>query len=251
MLKIIISPAKKMRHSDAMDWEDLPYFIDQATEIRSCLSEFAYSHLKQLWKCNDKIATLNAERIQRMSLKENLTPAILAYEGIQYQYMAPHVFDQNQWDYITNHLNILSGFYGFLKATDGITPYRLEMQAKLQVKGMDNLYDYWNESIYTALKQNCSVIVNLASKEYSKVIEKYLDKDVKMVTCIFGEWSKTNGEIKIKTKATDVKMARGEMVRYMAENNVQEIAQLKSFDRLSYSYSQEHSSETHYVFLKS
>lgn len=250
MLKIIISPAKKMKHSDAMDWEGLPCFIDKATEIKRCLSNLSYTQLKQLWKCNDQIASLNAQRFKEMSLTKNLTPAILAYEGLQYQYMAPHVFEQNQWDYITNHLIILSGFYGLLKANDGITPYRLEMQAKLEKNRMGNLYDYWNESIYNALKQNCSVIVNLASKEYSKVIEKYLDEDVKMITCIFGELSEINGEIKVKTKATDAKMARGEMVRYMAEKGIQKIEQLKDFDRLSYVYSQNYSTENQYVFLK-
>jgi cytoplasmic iron level regulating protein YaaA (DUF328/UPF0246 family) len=250
MLKIIISPAKKMKHDDAMDWESLPLFIERANEIKACLSEFSYEHIKELWKCNDQIATLNYERLQKMNLQTNLTPAILAYEGIQYQYMAPHVFDQNQWRYVANHLIILSGFYGLLKATDGITPYRLEMQAKLKINELGNLYDYWNDSIYNTLKQGCSVIVNLASKEYSKVIEKYLDNTVKMVTCLFGELSEMNGKMKVKTKATAAKMARGEMVRYMAENNIQEIEQLKCFDRLSYVYSEENSNENQYVFLK-
>ena len=250
MLKIIISPAKKMNHVDDMDWEQLPQLIDRTAEIKGKLSEMSYHDLKKLWQCNDKIATLNHERLQQMNLTSHLTPAILAYEGIQYQYMAPHVFDLDQWTYVANHLIILSGFYGLLKATDGITPYRLEMQAKLQINKANHLYDYWKDMIYNALKQNGSVIVNLASKEYSKVIEKYLDDPTSMVTCIFGELSEVNGKIKIKTKATAAKMARGEMVRYMAENNVQEIEQLKSFDRLSYTYSEGYSSETEYVFLK-
>lgn len=250
MLKIIISPAKKMNHEDGMNWESLPVLIDKTSEIKTHLSECAYDQLKSLWNCNDQIATLNHERLQKMDLERNLTPAILAYEGIQYQYMAPHVFDRDQWHYVDKHLVILSGFYGLLKATDGITPYRLEMQAKLQVGLAKNLYDYWADSIYNGLKQNCSVIVNLASKEYSKVIEKYLDEPVKMVTCVFGERSEVNGKKQIKTKATAAKMARGEMVRYMAENNIQEVEQLKCFDRLSYAYSQEDSSESQYVFLK-
>jgi cytoplasmic iron level regulating protein YaaA (DUF328/UPF0246 family) len=250
MLKIVISPAKKMKYDDAMDWGKLPLFIDRANEIRACLSEFSYESLKELWKGNDQIAMLNHERLQKMTLEANLTPAILAYEGIQYQYMAPHVFDKNQWKYVENHLAILSGFYGLLKATDGIIPYRLEMQAKLQMNENSNLYDYWNEAIYNALKQDCSVIVNLASKEYSKVIEKYLGGTVKMVTCVFGELSEVNGKMKVKTKATDAKMARGEMVRYMAEHNVQEVEQLKCFDRLSYTYSSARSSDGYYIFLK-
>ena len=81
-----------------------------------------------------------------MKLKSQLTPAILSYEGIQYQYMAPSVFEENQYDYIQEHLRILSGFYGVLKPMDGVTPYRLEMQAKLSVQGKKNLYDFWGNS---------------------------------------------------------------------------------------------------------
>ena len=240
-----------MNHiDDIIEWEQLPIFITQATELKDCLNQLSYDDLKKLWQCNDKIAQTNYKRLQKLSLTTNLTPALLAYEGLQFQYMAPHVFDNDQWNYANKHLIILSGFYGLLRATDGVTPYRLEMQAKLQVNNTKNLYDYWQSSIYNALVADCSVIVNLASKEYSKVIEKYQDDKVKMVTCTFGELTKVNGIKKVRTKATAVKMARGEMVRYMAENNVQDVEQLKSFDRLLYVYSEEYSSDENYVFVK-
>jgi len=251
MLKIIISPAKKMnRVDDVIEPEQLPVFMNQAAEIKNQLMQLSYDELKHLWQCNDKIATLNYERLQHMSLTTNLTPAILAYEGLQYQYMAPHIFDENQWDYVRKHLTILSGFYGLLCATDGITPYRLEMQAKLQIQDATNLYNYWKSTIYNTLSLGCSVIVNLASKEYSKVIEKYLDDNIKMVTCTFGELTDANGITKVKTKATAAKMARGEMVRYMAEHHVQDVGQLKNFDRLAYVYHEALSNAEHYVFVK-
>ena len=233
-----------------IDWEQLPKFINQAAELKESMSKLSYDELKKVWQCSDKIASLNYKRLQKMSLNTNLTPAVLAYEGLQYQYMAPHVFDKNQWDYVRQHLIILSGFYGLLRATDGVASYRLEMQAKLRISDKKNLYDYWKNSIYDALVEGCSVIVNLASKEYSKVIEKYLDNNIKMVVCTFGELTKKNGIKKVKTKATAVKMARGEMVRYMAENNVQDVEQLKAFDRLLYTYKEEYSSVENYVFIK-
>lgn len=251
MLKIIISPAKKMTDQDeVIDWEQLPVFTRQATELKTHLSQLSYDELKNIWQCSDKIAKANYERLQKMSLNTNLTPAVLAYEGLQYQYMAPHVFDESQWRYVRHHLIILSGFYGLLRATDGITSYRLEMQAKFPINGVNNLYDYWKDMIYNALVKEGSVIVNLASKEYSQVIEKYLDNNMKWVTCTFGELTEVKGKKKVKTKATAAKMARGEMVRYMAENNVQDVEQLMLFDRLSYAYSPVHSSEENYVFLK-
>jgi len=251
MLKIIISPAKKMNCvDDVIEPEQLPVFMRQAAEIKNQLMQLSYDELKHLWQCNDKIATLNYERLQQMSLNTNLTPALLAYEGLQYQYMAPHIFDENQWDYVRKHLMILSGFYGLLRATDGITPYRLEMQAKLQIKGATNLYNYWTNTVYNALNARCSIIVNLASREYSKVIEQYVTDPTKMLTCTFGELTEKNGVKRVKTKATAAKMARGEMVRYMAEHNIQDVEQLKAFDRLAYQYSVKHSCANEYVFIK-
>ena len=83
-----------------------------------------------------------------MDLTKNLTPALLAYDGIQYTYMAPAVFEDGQFDYVQEHLRILSGFYGVVKPLDGAVPYRLEMQAKATVGGHKNLYDFWGDSLY-------------------------------------------------------------------------------------------------------
>lgn len=111
----------------------------------------SYTELQQLWQCNAEIAALNHRRLQNMELHNNLTPAVLAYDGIQYQYMASRVFENSQLDYVAGHLNILSGFYGILKAMDGVVPYRLEMQAKLKVDGCRDLYEFWGDKIYQEL----------------------------------------------------------------------------------------------------
>ena len=122
-----------------------------------------------------------------MDLERRLTPALLSYEGIQYQYMAPGVFEQGQWDYVQEHLRILSGFYGILKPLDGIVPYRLEMQAKVELpSGIKSLYDYWGSSICRELAADETLIVNLASKEYSRAVEPYLEAHIDNVNCVFG-----------------------------------------------------------------
>ena len=142
-MRIIISPAKKMNSDqDSLPWRDLPAFLPQTKELLRTLQALSYDELKKLWKCNDQIAALNVDRLEHMDLRHRLTPAVLAYEGIQYQYMAPGVFTQQQYDYVQEHLRILSGFYGILKPFDGVTPYRLEMQAKLRVGAHRDLYTY-------------------------------------------------------------------------------------------------------------
>ena len=205
-----------------------------------------YEEYKSLWKCNDQIAQINYERVQTMNLRMQLTPALLSYEGIQYQYMAPAVLEDGQWEYVQEHVCILSGFYGVVHPLDGVTPYRLEMQTKVNLPNVKNLYEYWGEKIYREVSADTEVIVNLASKDYSKCVEKYLTPEVRYITCVFGEYK---GD-KVIEKGTYAKMARGEMVRFLAERKAERPEEMKSFCRLGYRYSEKESTKDRYVFLK-
>ena len=245
-MKIILSPTKKMKKDDDLGFYDLPVFLDKTKEILKCLKSLSKNELKEIWKCNEKIADENIDRLEKMNLEGDLTPAILAYDGIAYKYMAPSVFEDSQFSYIQEHLRMLSAFYGVLKPMDGVRPYRLEMQAKLRVGDYKDLYAYWGDNLYKSIVDESHVIINLASKEYSKCIEKYLNERDRYITITFCEL--LNG--KLVTKGTYAKMARGEMVRYMAENNISDVEKIKSFDRLDYVYRSELSSDDEYVFEK-
>ena len=244
-MKIILSPAKKMNiDTDSLAPIGLPAFLDRTDEILAWLKHKSHEELKALWKCNDKIAEQNVKRLESMDLYKNLTPAVLAYEGIAYQYMAPAVFEDGHFAYLQEHLRILSAFYGALKPMDGVTPYRLEMQAKATIGNTKNLYDYWGNSLYHAVRDESGIIINLASKEYAKCIEKYLSPEDTYITITFCELS---GD-RLVSKGTYAKMARGEMVRYMAENHIENPEEIKSFNRLGYVYRDDLSSETEYIF---
>lgn len=247
-MKIIISPAKKMNiDTDTLAFRSMPVFLSETEELLSWMRRLTFAEAKAVWKCNDKIAEQNYRRFQEMDLERNLTPAVIAYEGIQYQYMAPAVFGGAQTDYIQEHLRILSGLYGVLKPFDGVTPYRLEMQAKASEAG--DLYKFWGDKLYREVageEKDGGLILNLASKEYSKCIEKYLTPEDTYVTVVFGELA----DGKVKQKGTLAKMARGEMVRYLAENKVEDPERIKGFDRLGYCFEETLSNEKEYVFLK-
>ena len=246
-MKIIISPAKKMNvNTDIFNYENLPVYLAETENLMNWIRSQNYEELQKLWACNDKIAQLNFQRFQEMELRKNLTPSLLSYEGIQYQYMAPMVFSSAEWEYVQKHLRILSGFYGVLKPLDGVNPYRLEMQAKASVHTAKNLYDFWGKKLYQEVTDEDRIIINLASKEYSKCIETYLSPDDIYITCIFGEWK--NG--KVIQKGTQAKMARGEMVRFMAENQIMDLEKVKEFNRLEYCFQEELSTEKQYVFIK-
>ncbi len=245
-MRIIISPAKKMRRDDILAYQNLPRFIDETEILKKQLESMSDEALKKLWKCNDNIASLNIERIQKMDVRRNLSPAIFAYEGIQYTYMAPGVFTRQELAYLEEHLRILSGFYGLLRPFDGVVSYRLEMQAKLRVENFKNLYDFWGDKMAQALFEETDVIINLASQEYSNCISPYLSENKRLVNCVFGEL--ING--KLTEKGTLCKMARGEMVRFMAENNIEDFERIREFNRLGYRYSAKRSNENTYVFIK-
>ncbi len=246
-MKLIISPAKKMKvDTESFPYRDLPMFLPNTEEICRRLQGMSYDELKTLWRCNDQIAQLNVRRLQEMNLHRRLTPAVLAYEGIQYQYMAPGVFTDQEYAYIQEHLRILSGFYGILRPFDGVKPYRLEMQAKLKMGEYGNLYDYWGDRLAKALCKETDCILNLASKEYSICVSKYLSNSVRFVTCVFAE-EKCGKPIE---KGTMCKMARGEMVRYLAERQITNPEQVKSFKRLNYRFDEFRSDENTYMFIR-
>lgn len=244
-MKIILSPAKKMCvDAESVTATTIPVYLEQAQTLLAWLRQQTGKALQDLWKCNDKIAEQNQKRIATMDLCSGLTPAVLAYDGIAYQYMAPAVFEYGHYDYVQEHLRILSAFYGVLRPMDGVTPYRLEMQAKAAVDDCKDLYDFWGRMIYDAVRDDSGVIINLASKEYSKCVEKYLQPSDIYITCSFME--QAGG--KLVTKATYAKMARGEMVRYMAEHNVEKPEDLKNFNHLGYVFRDDLSSDIEYIF---
>ena len=246
-MRIIISPAKKMKvNTDTVECGGLPVFIKDAEVILEWMRQLSYEQAKKLWACNDQIAGLNYERFAHMDLYRSLTPAILSYEGIAYQYMAPDVFEYGQFDYVQEHLRILSGFYGVLKPLDGVTPYRLEMQAGAGIAGRRNLYEYWGDRLYQEVLDESRIIINLASKEYSRCVERYLKPDDMYITCIFGEMERG----RCVQKGVYAKMARGEMVRYMAVHNIENPEEMKHFNVLGYAFSEELSSGREYVFLR-
>lgn len=246
-MRIIISPAKKMKtDTDFLDYRQIPQFLSESETLLALLKKLNYEEAKALWKCNDAITALNVERIRNMDLTRKLTPAIFAYEGIQYQYMAPGVFQTDELEYLQQHLRILSGFYGIVRPFDGVVPYRLEMQAKLAGPGFGSLYEFWNRKLADQLCSESDCILNLASKEYSKCISPYMDGNVRMVSVVFGQ--EIGG--KVVEKGTQVKMARGEMVRFMAERQISCVEDIKRFDGMDHSFVEELSDESTYVFIQ-
>ena len=121
-MKIIISPAKKMNvDTDSFEISGLPAFMEDTRVLMQAIRDLSFAEAKALWKCNDQLARLNYDRFQSMEPERALTPAVMAYEGLQYQHLAPAVLTREALSYVEEHLCILSGFYGLLQPFDGVT----------------------------------------------------------------------------------------------------------------------------------
>ncbi len=243
-MRIILSPAKKMRIDEEAPGLSAPSLLEKTAVLEKYLRALSFDEAKALWKCSDKLVQENLKRIEVMDLHHRLTAALFAYDGLVFQHIGANIMTQEALDYLNDHLRILSGFYGVLKPSDGITPYRLEMQNKGAFNDTHSLYDFWEDTLYKQVIDDDHLIINLASKEYAKCITNYLQDGDRLIEIVFGEMK--NG--KLITKATKAKMARGEMVRYMALNQITDVHQLKNFQEIGFIYNEDLSTDTKYVY---
>lgn len=241
-MKIIISPAKKMVLEEWCENLSEPIFYKEANELLYVLKMYSKEELNKVLKCNDKLLDLNYERYQSMDDVRGNSGAVFSYVGLQYQHLASSILEDRHIRYLNSHLRIVSGLYGLLKPNDGIKLYRLEMQSKLD---SFSLYDYWGSKIHDELYKEDDTVINLASKEYSDCVTKYIKDKEKMITISFME--NVNG--KLKMKGTQAKIARGEMVRYMALCEIEDINEIKKFN-IGYHFSEKDSSENEWIFIR-
>lgn len=224
----------------------LPIFIEETEKLLDYLKSLSNEELKLIWGTSEKLGQLNIERIRTMDLEKNLSPAILAFQGLQYQYLGGQVLSQTELDYLQDHLYIISGFYGLLKPLDGLVPYRLEMKSTFNNWEHPSLVDFWGDRLAKQIEWETDVILNLASKEYSQTIIPHLKEETQVIDFVFGEWI----DGKVKQKATLLKMARGEMVRYLAANEIIDIEEVKNFEGQGFIFNEEESDAKNFVFVK-
>jgi len=252
-MKIIISPAKSLDFESKVptSLHTQPRFLEQAEKLNKKLKTLSRKKLSDLMKISDDLAALNYERNQTWQTpftKENSKQAIYAFTGAVFQGIDVQTLSEEKIPLLQENLRILSGLYGLLKPLDLIQPYRLEMGTRLKVGTKDNLYKFWDDTVAKALNDELAddeLLVNLASTEYFKVIPKKVLK-VDMITPVFKDFK--NGEY--KTIMTYAKMARGYMVRYIIENNVKTIEDLKGFNVEKYRFSEELSKGNELVFTR-
>ncbi len=252
-MKIIISPAKSLdfKSKSPTSLHTQPIFLDKSIKLNKKLKSLSRKNLTELMKISPALADLNYERNQTWQAPftlKNAKQAIYAFTGEVYRGIDIQTLSPEKLPILQNKLRILSGLYGFLKPLDLIQPYRLEMGTKLKTGTKENLYKFWDKQIADALNnemQESEIFINLASNEYFKVIPKNSLKTT-IITPVFKE---LKGDT-YKIVAIFAKKARGLMVRYIIDNNINSIEKLKGFNVNGYGFDANLSTETELVFTR-
>ncbi len=251
-LLAIVSPAKKMARPDDFEPQGAPRFAHAARALAERLQAMGPDELQALWKCSDALARTARDDLRALRPEGFAddpaalpAPAAMAYVGIQYQSMAPQVMSEAALGWLQGHLRIVSGLFGLLRPFDGVAPYRLEMQARLAMpcrvlpdgsladEPARNLYEFWGAALAHRLEDpapgasGAPHVVNLASVEYADAVLPHLSPETPVTTCIFLEPRAGGGPVQ---RATASKIARGTMVRWMAEEGVESPTDLAAFD---------------------
>ena len=251
----LISPAK------ALDYETppttathtQPLFVPQASELIAVLRDKSPQQIAELMDLSDQLSGLNVARYQAWRPKfntKNAKQAVLAFDGDVYGGLDAKTLSEDDLNWAQQHLCILSGLYGVLRPLDLMQPYRLEMGTRLATPKGKNLYQFWGTQVADYLNQRATadatpVVINLASEEYFKVVDRKALKP-RVVTCVFEE---RKGD-QYKVISFMAKRARGLMVRHAVLHRVMSVDELKAFDAEGYRYIAELSESDRLVFRR-
>lgn len=246
-IHILLSPAKRVRsHIDFCDAQGLPVSIMKTKQLLAYVKTLDVAQIQKMLVCSERIARWSLQCYQKMQLTRNVVPSLLAFDGIQYTYMRPDLFCDEAFAYARQHIRILSGFYGVLRPFDGIVPYRLELNNSFVTSFCHSLYDFWGEDLYRFLVGEDCALLDLCSQQYSKAIRRYKEPHVKIVSCRFCEQERKG----IVEKGVYVKMARGEMARWLCTNQITTFEEVKRCNVLGYVYEDALSTDCEFVFLR-
>ena len=246
----IISPAKNMRNLKVDNikpkmYGESRFFTNETKEIINELKKLTPWDIQSIMKVNEKIAFQSYAYFQDFNFDEEGVCGLLAYDGLVFKNIKAEEFTSEDFDFANNHVRILDAFYGIVNPLDGVLPYRLEMQYKININDK-NLYKFWEDKLYKKLYSEDKVIINLASEEYAKAVRGFLDKDDIFIDIDF----KIHKDGKLKTMATYAKMARGQMIKYIIENKIDNPEDLKNFTFNGYKFDHNLSTNKKYVFIR-
>lgn len=244
----VISPAKRL-NLEAVPAPDLeptePQFASEAQRLARIARKLSVAQLQALMSISEPLARLNKDRFTSFGTVPG-RPAALCFDGDTYAGLEAKTLDADAWRFAQDNLRILSGLYGLLRPMDLIQPYRLEMGSKLANPRGGDLYAFWGNRIAKALNAaGAAVLVNCASAEYFGAVDRKALK-ARVITPVFLE--ERGNEAKMISFWA--KKARGAMARFIAENQLQDSADLRGFTSGGYLWRADLSDTDRLVFLR-
>lgn len=252
----VISPAKTLDFETPPTTRRAtqPEFLDRAEALVADARALSPAQIRSLMGVSEAIAALNHARFMNFSAPfslDNAKQALLAFRGDVYTGLEAETLAAAQLQWAQSHLRILSGLYGLLRPLDLMQPYRLEMGLRFANSGGRNLYEFWGDSITRSLNRalgksgGSAVLLNLASNEYFKAVQPGA-LDAEVVTPVFKDLK--NG--KYRVISFFAKKARGQMARYIIEQEINEPEALKTYRVGGYRYDAAQSSARELVFCR-
>ncbi|MEZ7925642.1 MAG: peroxide stress protein YaaA [Flavobacteriales bacterium] len=250
-MHILLSPAKTL-NMDAIPSDhkisEFP-FGKEATLLIKDLKKLKSIEVQSLMNVSATIAELNTDRFNKWSLPfslENAKPAIHAFKGDVYTGMDASSLTEDELNFAQESLSILSGLYGLLRPFDLMQAYRLEMGTKFATKRGKNLYVFWGDKITEEINaREKDTLLNLASNEYFKAVNKKTLR-ANLITPVFKD--EKNGILKVISFFA--KKARGMMARYIIQNHITNVEEIKNFNLGGYAFNQSLSTDKEWVFTR-
>ncbi len=252
---LILSPAKilDLKPQNIISDYTIPEMLDRTKTVVEAVRQLSIADLAELSDTNQDIARTNFDRFYNFHLPftpENAKQAVLMFYGEVFRGLGAKTLLPDDFKYMQNHLRILSGLYGVLRPLDLIQPYRLEIGSKLKVGTSPNLYKFWGDEITRKLNEtlhqnSANILVNLASNEYFKSVNV---KKLKAKVLNIEFWETKNDRYKPIVIYT--KKARGMMTRYIIQNQIEDMEDIKGFDAEGYWFSPKYSTNDNFVFLR-
>jgi len=248
----ILSPSKLMNETvqEFTGVATTPQFIAETETLCSELKKVAAAEWKQKMKITDELALNTQMRFQKWNKKDlsKGIPAAMLFSGEAFKSLDTKSFSKSSWKQAQSSLRILSGFYGVLKPTDVVLPYRLMVGTPYKTQKGKTLYSYWSEAVSKYLENEISpngYLLNLASDEYFKLIDtKNFNREI-----IQFKFLQLKGK-ELKNVPTFSKQARGSMARFIIETQPKSVKDLQKFDRETYSFNEKLSDENTLVFVR-
>lgn len=238
-MKIIISPAKSFKKNEGIETEGL-LFPEKTKILVDKFKKYSMNEMGNLNRTNDKLTEKAYYDYQEFDFENLDNPAIFAYDGLVFKQ-----FDKKDFDdlgYLNDHVYIISALYGLLKPLTGMADYRLYFD-----NSDINLYEFWGDDLYKELYKDNDLIINLASKEYTKTIRPFLKKDDKFLSLSF----KDDKDGKLRSYTAWMKQARGKILKEIISKKIEDPEDIKKLVVNGYKYDPYNSRENEYVYIRS